>query len=361
MKTVKWICKMALPVLLLSISVAQDQQEDYVEESLLTEVVTLAKKKVLKDFEAQSAANSQARRDAHPKAHGCVSAKFQVASQLPEQYKVGLFKNEGKVYSAIVRLSNGAGVKPDSEPDTRGMAIKLLNVDGKKSKIEENGDELPYQDFLMVSHPVFIARNLTDYRDFFQDVVLKGSLMKYFFPSLNPYYWRVKELQIARTIKGQKHSNLLDLSYFSMTPYQFGKNEVMKFAVKPCDNNRPSTAFPENPSENFLKDQLVKDLSQQAACFDFSVQLSEHRLPIDDATVEWDSAFQKVARLTISSQTFDTQDQQDDCEQMSFDPWNALNEHRPRGSLNVGRKDVYREVSRYRHELNHRDIFYPQE
>ncbi|HUR55772.1 MAG TPA: hypothetical protein VMZ71_16665, partial [Gemmataceae bacterium] len=70
-------------------------------------------------------------RGVHPKDHGCVTATFRVADNLPAELRVGVFATPGREYPAWVRFSNAAVlVGADSSPTTghgsRGMAIKLM-------------------------------------------------------------------------------------------------------------------------------------------------------------------------------------------------------------------------------------------
>jgi hypothetical protein len=63
-----------------------------------------------------------------------------------------------------------------------------------------------------------------------------------------------------------------------------------------------------------------------------------------------------VAKIIIPQQEFDSEEQQQFCENLSFAPWNALSEHRPIGQLNRIRKEVYEASSKYRHENNFTDV-----
>ena len=63
-----------------------------------------------------------ARRDAHPKHHGCVPATFEV-HKLDGLLAQGLFAHPGK-YQAWVRFSNAFKVRNDLDRDARGMAIR---------------------------------------------------------------------------------------------------------------------------------------------------------------------------------------------------------------------------------------------
>src|ERR1700694_634269 len=87
-----------------------------------------------------------ARRDAHPKAHGCVRAEFRVLDDLPPALRVGVFA-ASRSFDAWVRFSNGSETpQPDAVGDGRGMAIKLMGVTQSPSTS---------QDFLMINHPAF--------------------------------------------------------------------------------------------------------------------------------------------------------------------------------------------------------------
>jgi hypothetical protein len=62
--------------------------------------------------------------------------------------------------------------------------------------------------------------------------------------------------------------------------------------------------------------------------------------------------FYKVATIHIPQQTFDTPQQNEFCENLSFTPWHALPEHKPLGVTNRLRKVIYDHISRVRHEIN---------
>src|SRR5579883_1590344 len=91
-------------------------------------------------------------RDQHPKQHGCVWAEFIVEDNLPENIRVGVFK-EPKTYKAWIRFSSRQE-QDDSKGDAQAMAIKLLGVKGEKI-LEKDAET---QDFIMVNHPVFLVK-----------------------------------------------------------------------------------------------------------------------------------------------------------------------------------------------------------
>jgi len=78
-------------------------------------------------------------------------------------------------------------------------------------------------------------------------------------------------------------------------------------------------------------------------------------MPIEDPGITWEEAlspFRKVARLTIPSQVFDTLERREFGDNLSFNPWRCLHEHRPLGGISRARRQVYDALSMFRHDNN---------
>lgn len=307
--------------------------------------------KLLKEeVRANAKKTGKAERDAHAKAHGCVKGTLEVNSKLRPGYRAGVFQ-EGATYPAWVRYSNGAQ-QSDKSPDARGMAIKLMDVPGKKLSETEKYT----QDFLMINHDTFFVRNAADYV-----FLTRDGLRKFFFPGLNPAKWRVREARIAGAIALQRVKDLTAIRYWTMTPYLMG-NTPAKFSVKPCFNG-PKREW-RGRGENLLSQNLEQKFSSGSACFEFLVQKQTERgrQPVEDPTVTWeesDAPFVKVATLTIPAQKFNSHEQMNFCENLSYNPWHAVPEHRPLGGINRVRRSVYRAISDLRHELNREPLVEP--
>jgi hypothetical protein len=289
-----------------------------------------------------AAASAPARRDAHPKAHGCVAAEFRVLDNLLPSYRVGVFE-QPRSYPAWIRFSNGSETpQNDSIGDGRGMAVKVMDVAGSRSGT---------QDFIMINSPAFFVRNAADYVAF---QAAADNPLRFFFPGWNPFEFRLHELLAAWAIKRRTVSNPLNVRYWSMTPYLFG-DIPCKFSCRPV---APASSFNDRTTPNFLRDNLVKSLRQRDAAFDICVQLrtKPDSMPVEDPTIEWqetDSPFVRVARITIPQQVFDTPERMAFGENLSFTPWHGLDAHRPLGGINRVRRTVYEAISRLRHEINH--------
>ena len=287
-----------------------------------------------------AAANAPARRDAHPKAHGCVEAEFRVLDDLPATLRFGLFDRPGR-YQAWIRFSNGSETpQSDAVGDGRGMAVKVMGVERSRSGT---------QDFIMINNPTFFVRNAADYVAF----QAASNPLRFFFPSWNPFRFRLHELLTARAITARVVSNPLNTQYWSMTPYLYGEIPC-KFSARLVG---PASPFNDRTAANFLHDNLVKSLGQAEAGFDFCVQVRSRpeAMPIEDPTIEWresDAPFVPVARITIPRQTFDTPERAAFGENLSFTPWHGLDAHRPLGGINRVRRTVYEAISSLRHALN---------
>src|SRR5262245_20450233 len=175
--------------------------------------------------------------DVHVKVHGCATAEFRVLPNLPAELAQGVFAQE-RTFAAAVRFSNSASqTQADYVPDGRGMAIKLLEVAGERISSEING--APTQDFVMVNHPVFIARNVKDFLRIEQILAEeKNEKLATVTEALtggtwNPLHWHWREALTAIQILGHLPTHPASNTYFSMAPIRFGKF-VAKYRAKPA-------------------------------------------------------------------------------------------------------------------------------
>jgi hypothetical protein len=110
-------------------------------------------------------------------------------------------------------------------------------------------------------------------------------------------------------------------------------------------------------TEAELRNDLQARLNQDELCFQFGVQRYRDGLgwTVEDGMNEWkasDSPFTTVATIKIPKQKFLTDEKLEYCDNLSFQPWHALPEHRPLGNINRTRKIVYELLSNFRHQSN---------
>jgi len=302
--------------------------------------------------------NTRVLRDAHAKAHGCVKAEVTVRADLEETLRHGVLSEPGKSWQAWMRLSNGnAYPQFDRARDARGMAIKLLDVPG--SKLLANPRHAREQDLVMFNHPAFFVRDVAEYQSNFA-AQADGKKALAFFPSWDPRSWEIRHLVIALKTLSPAPNSPVETTYNSIAPFKLGPHNI-KYRVIPTPENCPSYAIPKPNTDlpNFLRSSLYQQLSldRMPACFALQVQRQnpDYYMPIEDPSVEWDervSPFETVADIRLPAQDFDSAEQNLFCDNLSFNPWHALPEHRPIGGINRLRKAVYEAISVYRHDRN---------
>ncbi|MDX1298262.1 MAG: catalase family protein [Pseudomonas sp.] len=302
--------------------------------------------------------NTRVLRDAHAKAHGCVKAEVTVNSDLHSSLQRGVLSEPGKTWQAWMRLSNGnAYPQFDRARDARGMAIKLLDVPGEKlSQSPQHADE---QDFVMFNHPAFFVRDVAEYQSNFA-AQADGKKIMAFLPSWKPSTWEIRHLIIALRTLAPAPQTPVATTYNSIAPFKLGEHNI-KYRVIPQPEACPDYQLPEpnHALPNFLRAALYRQLSldRVPACFALQVQRQnpEYYMPIEDPSVEWSEAispYETVARIKVPAQDFDSREQNLLCDNLAFNPWHALPEHRPIGGINRLRKAVYEAVSSYRLERN---------
>ncbi len=83
-------------------------------------------------YQKEDADSGRLLRGFHAKPHAGFLAEFKVLADLPEYARHGVFA-EPKTFPAVVRFSNGSShIKRDSKHEPRGIAIKLIGVEGRK-------------------------------------------------------------------------------------------------------------------------------------------------------------------------------------------------------------------------------------
>lgn len=302
--------------------------------------------------------NTRVQRDAHAKAHGCVKAEVTVLPDLDSSLQYGVLAERGKTWQAWVRFSNGnAYPQFDRARDARGMAIKLLDVPGEK--LMGDAEHASEQDWVMFNHPTFFVRDVAEYKTNFA-AQAEGKKVLAFFPGWDPRHWEIRHLIIALKTLAPAPESPVATTYNSIAPFKLGPHNI-KYRVIPTPENCPDYRLPEPNQDlpNFLRGALYRQLSldRVPACFALQVQRQNpaHYMPIEDPSVAWDesiSPFETVANIRLPAQDFDSREQNLLCDNLSFNPWHALPEHRPIGGINRLRKAVYEAISVYRHERN---------
>jgi hypothetical protein len=272
------------------------------------------------------------------RATACVEAEFTVLDGLPAEHRVGLFA-QPRTYQTSIRFANATS-STDRDPDVRGMSLRLTGVEGTNLTPGAGS-----QDFILNSHPVMMVPDTREFLQLLQANEAGG------FRRIAYFLTHLGAARIAAASRAQPTCHL-DLTYWSTTPYLFGPKRAVKYIVAPAAAGR--SPLPRPLTDTYLLDAMRSRLDAGEAVFDFMIQFQTdaRRMPIEDASVEWkrqDSPYLPVARIRIPRQAVGNPDGPA-CEQVAFNPWHCLTEHRPLGSMNRARRAIYAAMAAFRAE-----------
>ena len=298
--------------------------------------------KILESMQKALAAKRGVKRALHAKSLGGARATLTINSDLPAHARVGLFA-QATTFDALVRFSNGSGAsQSDRKTDIRGLAIKVMGVPGKK--IIPGLESATTQDLLLIHGAVTPFRTSSEFIFFVNAARRPLTLL----PRVIGHFGFFRTLRILKTFNqrfGGKVGSLAEQRFWSAVPIRMGDYAV-KVSAKPL---APATTAMK-PGSDYLAEDLADRLARGPIEYDLMLQFfcDEQKTPIEDASVEWlesDSPFVTVARLTLPQQDLRSEEGKalaKRIEGMSFDPWHALEEHRPLGDVMRARNPAYR-------------------
>jgi hypothetical protein len=225
------------------------------------------------------------------------------------------------------------------------IGVKVMNVPGPKLL-----DERSTQDFTGISAPTFTTPTVIENVKL-QRHIRDGTPVMYF---LSPRDHHLLD-GVMQGLYSKTQRNPLAERYWSCSSYLLGEGQAMHYSIWP--RPRLHTSFPRHPSADYLREAMSSTLRTQSVTFDFGVQLQTdpRRMPIEDDGIEWPerrSPFVPVARLTVPPQRFESPSQLAFADNLSFNPWHCLAEHRPLGNQNRARRAIYPRMSELRQKMN---------
>jgi hypothetical protein len=338
-----------------------DLEQPFPDEEELTRQVVAAMQRA---NEQVAAKHRHGLRDAHAKSHGVLAGELRVKSGLPAELAQGLFA-EPRTYPVIVRLSTAPGdLRSDQVPVQRGFAVKVIGVTGPRA-VE---DGFNTQDFLLVNHPTLPFGTIADYANL--QKLLESQ------PGQSDQQLKVAGLSArvaARTLTrlgrplppaietlAAANNHILGETFHSMAALRYG-DYVAKISAAPLSQNvRALTGqrVEKKAGESALRDLAGEFFASQSAEYELRAQLCAdiEKMPVENASVLWPeelSPHQVVATLHLPAQDAYSDARRryaDDV--LSFNPWHALEAHRPLGSIMRSRRRAYPQSSGFRHGYN---------
>ena len=268
-----------------------------------------------------------------------LDASLEIFGDLPAHASHGLFA-KAATYDARIRLSNGSMEKQaDSRGDIRGFGIKVLGVSGKNAL---DGGECTSQQFALIQRAGFGFARVEP----FVGLVLAAAdgpiaLVKHLVQA-HGLIGGLKLMAKLAATQGARFTGFASEPFYSAAPIACGPYAV-RVRILP-----EATALSSARPLDWASDMRAQ-LGRGPVRFQFQLQffVDEATTPIEDATNAWpesEAPFVTVGRLTLPPQSIG-EGQADQrtaaIEATTFDPWNALEAHRPLGNVMRARKAAY--------------------
>ncbi|KAJ4300790.1 hypothetical protein N0V90_002878 [Kalmusia sp. IMI 367209] len=282
-------------------------------------------------------------RATHVKTQGIVKGKLTVLPDLPKHLQQGMFREPGKTYDIAARYANEpVFLQADQDPGPRGLSMRVFNVAGKR--VEGSDPNSNTQDFFFNNAP---SIELTDI-----DTCLDVMEMR------EKYFDSPTKLAAATRLRtdGLKqvapfmlpNTNMLNMSFYTQSAFRFGEwyGHMGLFPVLDGMKAR-SEKVKNGESREVLREWLAEYFATNGAKYEFRIQLGtapDHH-PTEDGSVVWDEVtapYQTISTVEFAPQVSLTPERRVFWEdRMRLSPWDALEEHRPLGSINRLRRIVY--------------------
>ena len=310
-------------------------------------------------------------RSVHAKAHGILQGTLTVHSGLPLELAQGMFSKPGE-HKVYMRLSTNAGdILPDTISLPRGLALKVLDVEGERLP----GAEGSTQNFVMVNGPVFPAKTADKFLGNLKMLAgttdkLKGTkevmstVLRGVSKALETVGVSSPKLQ---SLGGAPNVDPLGETYYSVTPFRYG-DYIAKFAVVPVSADLKAlekTEIDAGENPDAIRLHVQDEMRAIDGVWELRIQLCRdlEKQPIEDPTVQWqeeDAPFQTVATIHAGQQdSWDAGQVQAVNEEMRFSPWIGLAAHQPLGNINRARKAPYEISAAFRARFNRCPIHEP--
>ncbi len=310
-------------------------------------------------------------RAVHAKAHGILEGTLEVANNLSPELAQGLFARSGR-YKVYMRLSTNAGdILPDAISLPRGLALKVLDVEGERLP----GAEGSTQDFVMVNGPVFQTKTAKRFLGNLKVLAgttdrLEGTktVMSSVLRGVNAALTAVGiESPKLQALGGAPNVDPLGETYYSVTPFRYG-DYIAKFSVAPVSPQLTALTGAEidaSDRPDAIRETVRAEMRSATGVWELRVQLCRdlEKQPVEDPTVEWkpdEAPFETVATITVAPQdSWDGARVQAVDEGMRFGIWTGLAAHRPLGNINRARKEPYQHSAEFRERFNRCPIHEP--
>ena len=297
-------------------------------------------------------------RATHVKTQAILKGTLTIPANLPAHLSQGLFAgSEAREHPVALRFANEPiFIQDDRTPGPRGVGMKIFNVNGEF--LDPIGERTHTQDMTFNNAPMLELTDLPTTLDIFK-------LREKFYDDPQALTEALKKRsdaskQLAPASLPNQH--FLSYTMYSQSAYRFGAY-VAKYALFPTAPLQHSLAQDARITASSDPDQhsqwLRSYFQTHDAEYDLRVQLlvSPANQPVEDTSVPWDETafpYETVGHVMIpqGQDAFGAARRTFWDDRVKLNVWYGLEAHRPLGSVNRLRKELYKMGARMRGEMN---------
>lgn len=309
--------------------------------------------------------NGHAHRSVHAKSHGVLRGHITVLDGLPAEFAQGAFAKPGTLPLVLRFSTNPGDVLDDKVSTPRGLAIKIVGVEGDRLPGSEGQVT---QDFVMQNAKAFTAATPKDFLKTLKLLAKTTDKVPGLKKALSAVLRGVEstleamggESGTLKSLGGHPQTHILGETFNTVVPFLYGPYYA-KLAFVPVSSTLTALTnqhvdFGDNPDG--LRQAVSEYFSSLSGAWEVRIQLATDidKMPIEDASVVWPedlSPYVTVARVEVGPQpSWSEQGIREIDDGMAFSPWHGLQAHRPLGGVMRVRKPAYEMSSTFRAEHN---------
>ena len=253
-------------------------------------------------------------RSVHAKSHGLIEGELEVADGLSPLLAQGLFGKAGR-YPVVMRFSTIPGdILGDSVSVPRGLAIKIIGVDGERLPGSE-GDVT--QDFVLVNGPAFNSPNLKVFDANMKQLALTTDKAEGAKKALSAVLRGTEaviealggESVLVKTLGGTPETHVLGETYYSQAAIRWG-DYIAKVSVTPASPELRALTdapVPARKDRDALRHAVIEHFRTHGGEWDVRAQLCTdlHKMPVENPHKRWsedESPYLPVGRIVARPQ-----------------------------------------------------------
>ncbi|KAK5957120.1 hypothetical protein OHC33_001489 [Knufia fluminis] len=305
-------------------------------------------------------------RATHVKTQAIVKGTLTITPDLPAELAHGIAspENAKHPHPIAMRFANEPSfLQDDRAPGPRGCGMKIFDVAG--TFMDDIGTKTRTQDLTFNNAPILELRDLPTTLQIF--TIRERHFRNPDEIASDPYMQERDDLELQQAPMQLPNRHFLSYVMYSQSAYCWGPY-VAKYALFPTGQYQSALEESHRITEGSSPEQHSEWLKEwfngeRDATYDLRVQLCEDVgvQSVEDASVQWDEGrypFRTVGSvvLPVGQDVFGAERRAFWDDGMKLNVWYGLEEHRPLGSVNRLRRELYANSVAFRGDMNAKEV-----